>query len=136
MLINRPLRTQLASSSSESTREQCVSPCSAAVSEANAAGGHASRESAAALACRLRAHREHGQGRCVPWLRGRRPSGVMGNVWEWVQDPYNGKLFADPEPAKTGRERVLKGGGFAADVKNAIPATHAAGPGSGFDVGF
>jgi hypothetical protein len=31
---------------------------------------------------------------------------------------------------------VLKGGGFVADVKNAIPATHAAGPGSGFDVGF
>ena len=61
---------------------------------------------------------------------------VMGNVWEWVQDPYNGKLFADPKPAKTGREHVLKGGGFAADVKNAIPATHAAGPGSGFDVGF
>jgi formylglycine-generating enzyme required for sulfatase activity len=61
---------------------------------------------------------------------------VMGNVWEWVQDPYNGKLFADPRPAKSGREHVLKGGGFAADVKNAIPATHAAGPGSGFDVGF
>ena len=61
---------------------------------------------------------------------------VMGNVWEWVQDPYNGKLFADPKPAKSGREHVLKGGGFAADVKNAIPATHAAGPGSGFDVGF
>jgi hypothetical protein len=31
---------------------------------------------------------------------------------------------------------VLKGGGFAADVKNAIPATHAAGPGSKFDVGL
>jgi len=30
----------------------------------------------------------------------------------------------------------LKGGGFAADVKNAIPATHAAGPGSKFDVGL
>jgi formylglycine-generating enzyme required for sulfatase activity len=61
---------------------------------------------------------------------------VMGNVWEWVQDFYNGKLFADPTPPRTGREHVLKGGGFAADVKNAIPATHAAGPGSGFDVGL
>jgi sulfatase modifying factor 1 len=36
----------------------------------------------------------------------------------------------------SGRVHVLKGGGFAADVKNAIPATHAGGPGSGFDVGF
>ena len=61
---------------------------------------------------------------------------VMGNVWEWVQDSYNGELFADPQPSMAGREHVLKGGGFAADVKNAIPATHAAGPGSGFDVGL
>ena len=61
---------------------------------------------------------------------------VMGNVWEWVQDYYNEKLFADPTPAKTGTVHVLKGGGFAADVKNAIPATHAAGPGSKFDVGL
>jgi len=61
---------------------------------------------------------------------------VLGNVWEWVQDGYNGQLFADPKPSMTGRVHVLKGGGFAADVKNAIPATHAAGPGSGFDVGF
>jgi formylglycine-generating enzyme required for sulfatase activity len=61
---------------------------------------------------------------------------VMGNVWEWVQDAYNGDLFADPKPSMSGRIHVLKGGGFAADVKNAIPATHAAGPGSGFDVGF
>jgi len=61
---------------------------------------------------------------------------VMGNVWEWVQDYYNEKLFADPTPQKTGTVHVLKGGGFAADVKNAIPATHAAGPGSKFDVGL
>jgi formylglycine-generating enzyme required for sulfatase activity len=60
---------------------------------------------------------------------------TLGNVWEWVQDFYNEKLFADPTPPKTGRQHVLKGGGFAADVKNAIPATHAAGPGSKFDVG-
>jgi formylglycine-generating enzyme len=61
---------------------------------------------------------------------------MLGNVWEWVNDVYNEKIFADPTPPETGREHVLKGGGFVADVKNAIPATHAAGPGSGFDVGF
>jgi formylglycine-generating enzyme required for sulfatase activity len=61
---------------------------------------------------------------------------MQGNVWEWVQDFYNEKLFADPTPPKSGAVHVLKGGGFAADVKNAIPATHAGGPGSKFDVGF
>ena len=61
---------------------------------------------------------------------------MLGNVWEWVQDRYNGKLFADPVPAKTGVQHVLKGGGFASDVKNTIYATHAAGPGDGWDVGF
>jgi formylglycine-generating enzyme required for sulfatase activity len=61
---------------------------------------------------------------------------MLGNVWEWVGDFYNEKLFADPVPPKSGTQHVLKGGGFAADVKNAIPATHAAGPGSGFDVGL
>lgn len=61
---------------------------------------------------------------------------TLGNVWEWVQDFYNEKIFADPTPAKTGKVHVLKGGGFLADVKNAIPATHAGGPGSTFDVGL
>jgi sulfatase modifying factor 1 len=61
---------------------------------------------------------------------------TLGNVWEWVQDFYNEKIFADPTPAKTGKVHVLKGGGFLADVKNAIPATHAGGPGSKFDVGL
>ena len=61
---------------------------------------------------------------------------TLGNVWEWVQDFYNEKIFADPAPPRSGKQHVLKGGGFVADVKNAIPATHAGGPGSGFDVGF
>lgn len=61
---------------------------------------------------------------------------TLGNVWEWVQDYHNGRIFADPTPPASGTQRVLKGGGFASDVKNAIPATHAFGPGSGFDVGF
>ena len=61
---------------------------------------------------------------------------TLGNVWEWVQDYYNEKIFADPTPPRSGTQHVLKGGGFAADVKNATYLTHAAGPGSKFDVGF
>jgi formylglycine-generating enzyme required for sulfatase activity len=61
---------------------------------------------------------------------------MLGNVWEWVDDIYNEKLFADAVPPTRGAEHVLKGGGFLSDVKNAIYATHGAGPGSGFDVGF
>jgi formylglycine-generating enzyme len=55
---------------------------------------------------------------------------LLGNVWEWVADPYNEKLFPDPRPGKTGKEHVLKGGGFgAADRKNASYSTHAVGRG-------
>ena len=61
---------------------------------------------------------------------------MLGNVWEWVDDYYNGKVFADPVPPRHGATHVLKGGGFLADVKNATYSTHAAGPGDGFDVGF
>jgi formylglycine-generating enzyme required for sulfatase activity len=61
---------------------------------------------------------------------------MLGNVWEWVADVYNEKLFADPVPTRTGRTHVLKGGSFVSDVKNATWSTHAGGPGSGFDVGF
>ncbi len=61
---------------------------------------------------------------------------MLGNVWEWVQDPYNDKTFPDRTPPLSGSEHVLKGAGFLSDVKNAIYATHAAGPGDGWDVGF
>ena len=61
---------------------------------------------------------------------------TLGNVWEWVQDYYNENLFADPTPPRTGTEHVLRGGSFLSDVKNTTYFTHAAGPGSGFDVGF
>lgn len=61
---------------------------------------------------------------------------MLGNVWEWVNDYYNEKLFADPRPPKRGSEHVLKGASFAGDVKNATYMTHAAGPGNVWDVGF
>jgi sulfatase modifying factor 1 len=61
---------------------------------------------------------------------------MLGNVWEWVQDLYNEKIFADPIPPRKGKEHVLKGSSFTGDVKNATYMTHAAGPGNGFDIGF
>lgn len=61
---------------------------------------------------------------------------MLGNVWEWVRDYYNNKIFADPAPPKSGSVHVLKGGGFLGDVKNVIYATHAGGPADGYDVGF
>ncbi|MBD2699512.1 SUMF1/EgtB/PvdO family nonheme iron enzyme [Spirosoma sp. BT702] len=61
---------------------------------------------------------------------------TLGNVWEWVQDFYNEKLFADPNPPRTGNQHVLKGASFVGDVKNATYMAHAAGPGNGWDVGF
>lgn len=61
---------------------------------------------------------------------------MLGNVWEWTQDFYNERLFADPVPLKKGKEHVLKGAPFYGDVKNATYMTHAGGPGSNYDVGF
>jgi formylglycine-generating enzyme required for sulfatase activity len=61
---------------------------------------------------------------------------MIGNVWEWVQDYYNEKIFADPVPPRKGTLHVLKGASFTGDAKNATYMTHAAGPGNGFDVGF
>jgi len=61
---------------------------------------------------------------------------MLGNVWEWVDDYYNEKLFADAVPLKKGSQHVLKGASFVGDVKNATYMTHAGGPGNGWDVGF
>lgn len=61
---------------------------------------------------------------------------MLGNVWEWTQDYYNNKIFADPVPIKKGKEHVLKGAPFYGDVKNATYMTHGGGPGSKYDVGF
>lgn len=61
---------------------------------------------------------------------------MLGNVWEWVEDYYNEKLFADPVPPSSGTQHVLKGASFTGDVKNATYMTHAAGPGNGWDIGF
>lgn len=72
---------------------------------------------------------------------GKKPNGwglydMLGNVWEWVEDLYNERLFADPVPPSAGSAHVLRGGSFVSDVKNTTWFTHAGGPGSGFDVGF
>ncbi|CAN5607872.1 formylglycine-generating enzyme family protein [soil metagenome] len=61
---------------------------------------------------------------------------MLGNVWEWVEDYYNEKIFADPVPPKSGKQHVLKGASFTGDAKNNTYLTHAAGPGNRFDVGF
>jgi formylglycine-generating enzyme required for sulfatase activity len=61
---------------------------------------------------------------------------MLGNVWEWVSDYYNEKIFADPVPPASGVHHVLKGASFTGDVKNATYMTHAAGPANGWDVGF
>ena len=61
---------------------------------------------------------------------------MLGNVWEWVADFYNEKIFADPTPPGNGKTHVLKGASFVGDVKNATYMTHAGGPGNGWDIGF
>jgi formylglycine-generating enzyme len=61
---------------------------------------------------------------------------MLGNVWEWVQDFYNEKIFAERVTPKAGNQHVLKGSSFTGDVKNATYMTHAAGPGNGFDIGL
>lgn len=61
---------------------------------------------------------------------------MLGNVWEWVEDYYNEKIFADPNPPASGETHVLKGASFVGDVKNATWMTHAGGPANGWDVGF
>ncbi|HRG09764.1 MAG TPA: formylglycine-generating enzyme family protein, partial [Cyclobacteriaceae bacterium] len=41
---------------------------------------------------------------------------MLGNVWEWVADYYNEKIFADPVPPKKAKQHVLKGSCFYGDV--------------------
>lgn len=72
---------------------------------------------------------------------GKRPNAwglhdTLGNVWEWVDDYYNEKMFPDPAPPGSGSTHVLRGGSFTSDVKNTTWFTHAGGPGNGYDVGF
>jgi sulfatase modifying factor 1 len=61
---------------------------------------------------------------------------MLGNVWEWVDDFYNEKLYNDPKPPTKGTVHVLKGGAFLGDVKNVIYSTHAGGPADKWEVGF
>ena len=61
---------------------------------------------------------------------------MIGNVWEWVEDYYNGQIYPGPVPPDTGEVHVLRGGSFIADVVNATYFFHGGGPGNGYDVGF
>lgn len=61
---------------------------------------------------------------------------MLGNVWEWVEDYHNGKIYPDPLPLAEGKVHVLKGGSFTSDVVNATWFFHGGGPGNGYDVGL
>ena len=58
-----------------------------------------------------------------------------GRVGAFVSAAF-GDDFPDPTPPRGGSTHVLKGASFLGDVKNYTAATHAGGPGNGFDVGF
>ena len=61
---------------------------------------------------------------------------TVGNVWEWVEDYYNYKMFPNPVPPKKGDVHVLRGGSFNEDQIGANSFEHAGGPADGWDVGF